>query len=244
MAALTRLRILLLQARYPDDPAKTEELHSFAARAGVAREQITSHDMLQGPPSWATVRRHDALMVGGSGEFYVSKQDLPRHDEHLNFLGEVAAAGFPTFASCFGFQFLVQALGGTIIYDAENAELGTFELTLTEEGHSDPLFQQLPATFLAQMGHKDRADALRGVATLASSRRVPCEAIRVPGQPVWASQFHPELDRATNLGRFERYLDGYAAVMSPAEIDAAVHRFHESPVTMDLLRRFLKLVFE
>ena len=239
-----KLRILLLQARYPDDPAKTEEVLSFAARCGLEPHQIVSHDLLSGPPSLHRLRQHDAMMVGGSGEFYVSKGDLPEHRESLDLLREVAAIGHPTFASCFGFQCMVEALGGEIVYDPDNMEVGTYELTLTEAGRRDPLFGQLPASFLGQLGHKDRAaDHVDGAPTLVSSDRVAVEALRIPGQPVWATQFHPELDRHTNLFRYERYLDGYAGVMSPEEREKARASFRDSPATMDLLQRFLRLVF-
>jgi GMP synthase-like glutamine amidotransferase len=81
------------------------------------------------------------------------------------------------------------------------------------------------------------------VTHLASSRLSRFQAFRVPGQPIWATQFHPELDARTNLMRFERYLSGYSTVMSEEERRDAVNRFQESPETGSLLPRFLKLVF-
>ncbi len=238
------IRVLLLQARHPDDPAKAEEARSFAIRSGLEPHQVVCHDLLDGPPSLRRLRQHDALMVGGSGEFYVSKGDLPDHRATLDFLVEVAATGHPTFASCFGFQCLVEVLGGEIVYDPDTMEVGTFELTLTEAGRNDPLFSHLPASFLAQLGHKDRAAGdVDGYPTLARSERVAVEALRVPGKPVWASQFHPELDRRTNLGRYKVYLDGYAGVMTPEERRRALASFRDTPATMDLLERFLRLVF-
>ena len=239
-----RIRVLLLQARHPDDPAKAEEVRSFAARCGLEPEQIVSHDLLTGPPPLRRLRQHDAMMVGGSGEFNVSTGDLPRHRETLDLLAEVAATGHPTFASCFGFQCMVEALGGEIVSDADNMEVGTWELKLTEAGREDPLFGQLPESFLAQLGHKERAaDHVDGFPTLAFSDRVAVEALRIPGQPVWATQFHPELDRRANLGRYERYLDRYGGMMCPEERQRAVESFRDSPATMDLLERFLRLVF-
>ncbi len=239
-----KIRVLLLQARYPDDPAKGEEVRSFAARSGLEPHQVVAHDLLEGPPSLRRLRQHDAMMVGGSGEFYVSKGDLPQHQETLDLLREIVATGHPTFASCFGFQCLVEALGGKIVYDPDGMEVGTFELTLTEAGRRDPLFGHLPETFLAQLGHKDRAaDHVDGYPTLARSERVAVEALRIPGQPVWATQFHPELDRHTNLGRYKVYLDGYAGVMTPEERRQALASFRDTPATMDLLERFLRLVF-
>ncbi len=236
-------RVLLLQARAADDPAKAEEVRSFAIRCGLNESQISSHDLLQGPPTLQELRRHDALMMGGSGEFYVSKQDLPFHDQLVEFLLQVVDAGFPTFASCFGFQYLVHSLGGQIVFDPEHMEVGAHEVSLTAEGYCDELFAHLPGSFMAQLGHKDRAaDHLEGVTTLASSQRSAVQAIRIPGKPIWATQFHPELDRETNLSRYYRYLDGYAASMTPQQREQALRNFHETPYTRDLLQRFVQLI--
>ena len=69
--AMTSLRILLLQARSPGDPERAGEARSFAARCGLPDEAIVPHDLLEGPPTVASLRRHDALMVGGAGDYYV-----------------------------------------------------------------------------------------------------------------------------------------------------------------------------
>ncbi len=238
------LRILLLQAREDDDPMREEEILSFAEKSGLAPEAFVQHDLLGGPPELAEIQRHDALMVGGSGDYYVSKGNLPRFDELLAVLAEVARAGHPTFASCFGFQLLTVALGGEIVHDPGTTEVGTYELRLTAAGREDPLLGILPESFLAQLGRKDRAARLPdGVPNLAASDRCPYQAFRLPGQPVWATQFHPELDADTNRRRFLRYLEGYAMHMSPEERRAALRRYHESPDAARLLPRFLELVF-
>lgn len=238
------LKILLLQARNHDDLAKEEERQSFAEKTDLNVEQFVPYDLLTGPPSLATVRRFDALMVGGSGDYYVSKQNLPGFWELMDLLKEVVAVGHPTFASCFGFQLLVKALGGEIIYDADGMEVGTYELTLTEAGRQDDLLGTLPAQFSAQLGRKDRASRLpAGCLHLASSQRAPFQAIRIPHKPIWATQFHPELSGEENRVRFHRYLKGYASMLSEAEQAQALSRFRESPETRPLIARFLKLVF-
>ena len=238
-------KILLLQARGRGDPAKAEEVRSFAAHCGVEPTQITPWDLLEGPPTMAEIRLHDTLMVGGAGEFYVSQGNLPHFPRLLERLRDVVDAGFPTFASCFGFQCLVTALSGEIVHDAENMEVGTYAVTLTEQGTEDELFGTLPRSFPAQLGRKDRAAGpWDGITSLAFSERCPVQALRLPGKPVWASQFHPELDRETNRGRFERYLEGYAAVMSPEELEATLDSFHDSREANALLKRFLDLVLD
>ena len=183
------------------------------------------------------------LSVGGSGDFYISKGDLPDFEAYLEFLREVVALGYPTFASCFGYQSMARAMGADVIHDPANAEVGTFELTLTEEGKTDSLFQTLPVRFWAQLGHKDRATTSPlGTINLAGSPRSPYQALRVPDQPIWATQFHPEMNREQNLDRFHRYLKDYGP-RDPQDLEAACAQFQDSPHTTSLLERFLSLVF-
>ena len=93
------LRILLLQARNEDDPMRHAERRSFADKTGLQLDQIVPHDLLAGPPGLAALETHDALMVGGSGDYYVSNRSLPHFDAQLDFLREVVGRGHPMFAS-------------------------------------------------------------------------------------------------------------------------------------------------
>ena len=123
-------------------------------------------------------------------------------------------------------------------HDPDNGEVGSFELELTEAGAADPLFGALPRRFIAQMGHLDRATALPpGLPNLAASARSPFQALRVPGSPIWATQFHPELDRRANHERYMAYIERYGGGERDAE-----YRALPSPHASGLLPRFLGLV--
>ena len=168
------MRFLLLQARNPGDPVREEEVHQFAARLELPASTLAPWDLLQGPPEESVLEDYDALLIGGSGEYDLSKQNLPRLGETLAFLQQVVKEGFPTFASCFGFQLLVAALGGEVIRDEENAELGAARVCLTEAGKKDELFGALPDCFWVQAGHKERASRMpAGALNLAYSEKPP-----------------------------------------------------------------------
>ena len=223
---------------------REHEHRCFVARTGLPPENVVPHDLCGGPPCVSCLRQFDALTVGGSGEFYVSRGNLPRWDAFLDFLREAIDREHPTFASCFGFQAIVRALGGELVHDPQHAEVGTFELSLTADGAADPLFGGLPIRFMAQMGHKDRASSFpHGVLNMASSERCIFQALRLPDKPVWATQFHPELDRDTNLERLRRYLSDYGP-QDPDKLAAFEDGFLDSPESSSLLTRFLQLVFD
>jgi GMP synthase (glutamine-hydrolysing) len=236
-------RALLLQARDADDPMAGHEHRCFTERIGLPADRVVVHDVCGGPPTLARVRSHDVLMIGGAGDYYVSHGNLPHHGAFFDLIHEVIAVGHPTFGSCFGYQCLVSALGGEIVFDPDTTEVGTYPLCLTDEGRADDLFGGLPERFNAQLGRKDRAVRHpEGVPNLATSAASPFQALRIPGKPIWATQFHPELDRVTNADRYRHYLDGYASHMSDEEKAASLERFADSHEASGLLRRFLELV--
>lgn len=211
MAARDRadLRFALLQVRNTTDRVRAEERTCFATQLAVDEAQVVCVDVLTETLGPQTLEGFDALLVGGSGEYSVVDA-VPPVRRMIDFCGEVADQGFPTFASCFGFQALTLALGGEVITDPERGEVGTFELERTDDAEHDPLFASLPPRFFAQEGHKDRATRLpTGAVCLARSARVPYQALRWRDHDVWATQFHPEMTDADNRLRVERYSDHY-----------------------------------
>lgn len=236
------MSLLLLQARLPTDPVLPEERRSFAEAAGLPVQEIEGWNVAElGAPSDERAALYDGLLVGGSGDFLVSERDMPYIGDTLAFLVRVVERGQPMFASCFGFQCLVAALGGEVVYDSDNAEVGTYDVTLTDAGQADPLTGSLPSIFPAQLGRKDRADRLPdGVINLATSDACPSQALRIPGKPIWASQFHPELTEESNRRRFYNYLKNYQSVMAPGALRDIAGSFRPSPDTGRLLSAFVR----
>lgn len=238
----SHLRFLLLQARNPGDHVRVDEHLGFAERLGVPVEQVTSVCMLTQPVGPELLEGHDMLLVGGSGHWSVLDEH-PGLRAAERLLAHAAERGFPTFGSCFGFQLMVRALGGEVIHDEPNAEIGTCPLELTPEAASDPLFGGLPPQFMAQLGHKDRAAVMpAGVHNLARSERVPYQALVVPGKPVYATQFHPESTHETNRARFSRYLADYGPVFGEEASRRLLDEgFVPSPEASSLLDRFVRV---
>ena len=147
------------------------------------------------------------------------------------------------FASCFGFQALVVAGGGEVRTDVARAEIGTFYVTVTEAGQRDPLFGNLAPGFFAQFGHKDHAfTAPVGMVNLASTPRSPYQALAIPGKPIYATQFHPELSMERNRERFYRYLETYTRPEMPDPPETVLASFRDTTESSSLLRRFVELL--
>ena len=232
-------KFLLLQARNPGDAMAHHEVECFAEALAVEVERIVAWDLLAGVPGERELSRVEYLLVGGSGDYSVLDDD-PWLKQFIDFLSDVVVnKAVPTFASCFGFQGLVIAGGGQIVKDPAKAEVGTFEIVLTEEGRRDPLLGPLHPSFQAQLGHKDRAVSVpSGMIHLASSERSPYQALRVGGLPIIATQFHPELSRDANQHRYLAYLENYGQ-SAASDADEVLTGLRESPDATALLPRWL-----
>ena len=235
-------RILLIQARTTQDPMGIHELEAFADRCELPVQAFGTFNIAEESLKAFNFDGFDALMVGGSGDFSLVEGGFDWHENFLKLMARIVDAGIPTFASCFGFQGIVQALGGKLARAEERAELGTFSVTLTEAGTKDPLFGDLPREFDAQFGHNDSAITLSDeLIHLAQTERCEYQAVRVRGLPIVATQFHPELTRCVILDLFRNYLKNYTRpehsfdeAMAYAE---SIHR--PSPHSCGLLHSFV-----
>ena len=101
----------------------------------------------------------------------------------------------PLLGVCFGHQYLIEILGGSVEHRPQSEEFGWFQLVLTEAAYSDPLFENIPHRFGAWETHQDMAvKTANESVVLAYSRRTPVQAFRYR-EHVWGVQFHPEMTR-------------------------------------------------
>ncbi|MCH7679729.1 type 1 glutamine amidotransferase [candidate division KSB1 bacterium] len=239
---MENLKFTLIQCRNPDDPMREQEIQCFSQALNFPGAIVTGVNILEEIPHTKLFEQSDAILIGGSGDYGVIDEHAFLHPL-FKFLGDACEAGFPMFASCFGFQALCQALGGNVIRDSKNTEVGTYKIQLTDEGKVDPLFSELPEQFYAQVGHKDRADKLPiGAVNLAFSDKAPCQAYKIKNKPIYATQFHPELTMAQNRERFEIYIDGYTHDKTGMDAELIRNSYRESRETYRLLPLFVEKV--
>jgi GMP synthase (glutamine-hydrolysing) len=240
--SMEKLHYLLLQIRDVDDPIRSQEVDSFALCLGCDVGRISCRDLLAGPPSLADVRRHDVVFIGGSGR-YSATSDEPWLHQTLDFLRELFESGTAVFASCWGFQAFSRALGGTVVTDPQHAELGTLSVSLTTAGSNDPVFGLPDVEFLAQMGHEDSVTMLPEEATLLAVSDRANQAIGFADRPVYATQFHSELNRNGLLQRVRAYPD-YIHKITGETFEEFDRRCEDTPAASSLMRRFVEHVFD
>jgi GMP synthase (glutamine-hydrolysing) len=235
------MRLLLLQARVPGDPAALHELDAFSCVIGDHDGRLEAWDLLRGAPTLDDLRASDCVLVGGSGHFSVNGGS--RHSwisDFIDTMGRLTTMDVPVFASCFGFQALIVACGGRIASDVTHSEFGTFEVTVSEAGLEDPYFKDLAPSFSAQFGHAEYAASLpSGFVNLASTERNEYQAARVRGKCIYLTQFHPELSMQANRERALMYTETYAEKGLVDPSSGFLPEFRESGAASGLLRRFV-----
>lgn len=238
----THLKFLLLQVRNQGDPMRDQEVASFQRALGCKDHQVEPWDLLAGAPNQHDLERFDLILLGGSGHYSATSND-PWIEPILDCLRELHQQAKPTFASCWGFQAMARALGGSVIHDLSRAELGTHWLRLTVAGKHDPVFAPLGELFGGQMGHEDRVEQLPADAILlASTDMVENQAYRFADKPIYCTQFHPELNLADLTDRVQQYPE-YIQRICGMPVERFNELLEDTPETEKLLPRFVQSVF-
>ena len=205
--------------------------------------KVLLFDLLAACPTPRDLEQIDIVLLGGSGHYSATSNE-PWIENALEAMRELHQLKQPTFASCWGFQAMARALGGTVVKDLTRAEVGTHELRLTAAGRDDPIFGPLGETFQGQMGHEDIVDELPSNAILlASSDRVRNQAYRLSDAPIYCTQFHPELQREDLMRRIEVYPE-YIERIAGLPPERFPELLGETPGTAKLLPRFVNWVRE
>jgi GMP synthase (glutamine-hydrolysing) len=237
---LAALRVVVVQIR-DDARVERQERDCFVELSGLDAEQFDWWNVVARPEiSWRDLAGYDAIVIGGAGAHSVT-ETYPFTAPLERAVDRLAADRRPIFGSCWGHQFLAEALGGEVITDLERKELGTFTIELTDAGRRDPWLEGLPPRFGVQLGHHDRVTRLPGNAVeLAYSELCRNQAFRLADAPIYGAQFHVELDKPRMIARAEVYRDAYLS--DPGALDRLVAALEPTPEAATLFRRFLERV--
>ncbi len=122
------------------------------------------------------------ILSGGPASIYDS--DSPRCDDAIFDMG------IPVLGICYGMQFMVQALGGSVSASSKR-EYGFAELNITG---FDDIFDGLTSRARCWMSHGDSTQTLpSGFVTTAHTANTPHAAIVHVARKLFGLQFHPEV---------------------------------------------------
>ncbi len=235
------LRILLLQIR-DNQNVRNEEHQSFANFSKLEQHQIEILNAFD-TPSFKTslLDSFDALYVGGASEANVLEPDkYPFVKNCIELLRYAAEISKPTFASCFGFQLAVLAFGGVILNKEKGYEMGTVQISLTDKAKSDLVYQGIEDRFPAVSVHRQYASTIPDPLEILAYTEQCIHSFKYKNKPLWAFQFHPEVDRETLVKRltiFSRHYTDNSGHLKEV-LDSAV----ETPESNILLGNFVERV--
>lgn len=240
---MTGRPFLLLTSRVDDALADQERAASLRL-TGLGHDDVVHVRLEQGAVLPLDVTAYAGVVLGGS-PFTVSEPDSAkspterRVEAELTVLvRELVEREVPYLGLCYGVGATSLALGGVV--DRTYGEpVGTTTVRVTEAGRADRLFGALPDSFDAFVGHKEAAtEPPPGAVVVATSDACPVQAHRV-GPCAWVTQFHPELEAETLVGRIRAY--AHLGYFRPDEQDAIIATARAADVTAahDVLRRFV-----
>ena len=227
------------------DEAVAKEFDAIATFAGLKPGDLLQLRAEQAPLPVIHPDDYSGIIIGG-GQYNTSdevKSDIQRRVEaDLGLIVDTALAQHvPLLGLCYGVGIVTQHLGGLI--DRTYGETtSAVEISLTEHGRVDPLFEGVPDSFMAFVGHKEACSRTPNDSVLlATGTACPVQSFRV-GERAYVTQFHPELDVERLVERMVIYRD--AGYFDPDEFDTLVEAAHAAGVDDSpglILRNFVEL---
>lgn len=230
--------ILLLQFRKNILIAKHEKeciLKSLSDEINIISKNIFGDEHL----SDKIISRASGIIIGGSGDFSFSKKEKDvklwkKVERTMPFLKKAIKRNIPILGICLGHHYLAYLLGTKIVYDKSQKEVGTFKISLSKKGKTDPLFHDIPSKFLAQQGHEDSIKKTpQGATLLASGKRCKTQAFCFG--KIYGVQFHPELSNIKDMRKRARVNPNYIS-------DNKKFVLKNSPFAKKVLKNFAKIV--
>ena len=235
------LKILLLQIR-DNQNVRVEEHLSFANFSKLELHQIEVLNVFDTPSFKPNqIDNYDALYVGGASEANVLEPDkYPFVKNCIKQLRYAAEISKPTFASCFGFQLAVLAFGGIILNKDKDYEMGTVKISLTDKAKSDLIYQGIQDQFPAVSVHRQYASVIPEPLEKLAYTGQCVHSFKYKNKPLWAFQFHPEVDRDTLVKRLTIFSRHYTD--NPEHLKKVLDSAVETPESNILLGNFVERV--
>ena len=228
------MRPFLLLSSRAEPEAAEEEYTAFLSAAGLDPSGLHRVRLEAEALPELDLDAYSGVLLGG-GPF--NSSDPPEAKSPVQhrveadlrrLLDRLVERDFPFLGACYGVGTLGVHQGGVI--DRMYAEpIGSVTVSLTAEGLADPVLAGMPPQFDAFVGHKEACTVLPPTAVLlAGSSTCPVQMFRVR-KNLYATQFHPELDRAGIITRARVYQ--HAGYFPPHELDELVARLDTAVVT-------------
>lgn len=156
------------------------------------------------------------------------------------WLRNIIHKSIPTLGICYGHQLIAQAFGGIVAYHPKGKEIGTANISLTDDGKKDSLLGIIPNDFIGHVTHAQTIIKLPENAKLLAKNDFEQHHAFVIHDNIWGVQFHPEF----NADITHEYIENQEKSLIEEGYNMEI--LHESVVEHAygkiLLKRFLELI--
>lgn len=144
------------------------------------------------PDARPRVDRYHGLVVLGGPMCLDEIGSYPHLETEVALIREAVRAEIPVLGICLGAQLLARALGAGVRRNPEK-EIGWYDVSVTDEGRRDPLFERFGESEKIFQWHGDTFEIPDGAVRLAGSASCANQAFRY-GESAYGFQFHLEVD--------------------------------------------------
>jgi GMP synthase (glutamine-hydrolysing) len=224
------MKTLVLQHIACEPPGVFEDV-LIERGAAITRVELDEGGQL---PDW----RDFNLIVAMGGPMSVNDESQhPWLVAEKRLIREAVQAGVGYWGACLGVQLLASSLGARV-YAGPQPEVGVLEVTLTDEGASDPVFAGLPRELATLQWHGDTFDLPEGAVLLAESQAYPHQAFRY-GRAAYGVQFHVEVtgDMAREWATVPAYVRSLEQTLGAGAAPGLFDEFDRAASGMQLVAR-------
>lgn len=178
-----------------------------------------------------------ALIVLGGAMGVHDSDRFPHLRAVRSYMQQAVLKGVPLLGICLGGQLLADVLGAPV-HSQRNGEMGLHSVEVLAPGASDPLFHEIPPSFITFQWHNDCFEIPAGAVCLASSVNCMHQAFRY-GVSNYGLQFHPEVTK----GIVASWIESSGTVTDASSIleDFVRTENEYTAVSRKLLENFLRI---
>lgn len=205
--------------------------------AGVSKKNVIVSSVYQDINSLPSLQEIGAIIITGSHAMVTNYEEWSVN--LAAWLRDIQKEKIPTLGICYGHQILADALGGKVAPHPNGIEIGTTTIELTDAGKTDPLFHNLPTTFLGHATHYQSVITLPEQATLLAHNDFEHHHAFAIDDHIWGVQFHPEF----SADYTHAYIDMQAEQLQKDGFDMKLLHgtVKEHEYGRELLKQFLML---
>jgi GMP synthase (glutamine-hydrolysing) len=187
--------------------------------------------------SISSLKDHRGLIILGGPMGVYETDKYPLLKKEIDLIREALNYSLPIMGICLGAQLLIKAVQGDV-YKGNKKEIGWYNIRLTEEGMTDPLFRGIPEEIMVFQWHGDTFNLPDNCVRLASSDIYPNQAFRFRDN-AYGLQFHLEVTYEMILS----WLDEYDEEVDREDVD--VERIiKDSKIYINPLMETGKIIFK